>query len=72
MVIEDEVSLKLFLDPINTISASIERDGHKKRFYFDKIGHSHVFAVDETKRLFVLVASYPVSSQLIVEDMING
>lgn len=71
VVVEDEVSLKLFLDPINTISASIAKDGHKKRFYFEKIGHNHVFAVDETKRLFVLVASQPVSSQLIIKDMVN-
>jgi hypothetical protein len=66
VVVEDEISLKLFLDPINTISASIAKDGHKKRFYFEKIGHNHVFAVDETKRLFVLVASQPVSGQLII------
>ena len=61
VVIEDDVSLKIFFDSIGGVAASIGSDRPKKRFFFNKIGRDHMFAVDETKRLFVLLATHSVS-----------
>lgn len=60
VVIEDEISLKLFFDPVDTVAANISNDRFKKRFHFEKVGRKHMFAVDETKRLLALVASHSV------------
>ncbi|CCA69193.1 hypothetical protein PIIN_03093 [Serendipita indica DSM 11827] len=59
IVIEDDVSLKIFFDTLSVIGASISNDKHKKRFLFERVGKNHTFAVDETKRLFAMVAVHP-------------
>ncbi|KIM24854.1 hypothetical protein M408DRAFT_26650 [Serendipita vermifera MAFF 305830] len=58
-VIEDEVSLKIFFDSLSGLAAAIESGRPKKRFFYEKIGRRHMFAVDETRRLFTLLATHP-------------
>lgn len=62
VVVEDDVSLKIFFDSISGVASAIASDRHKKRFLFEKIGRNHMFAVDEKKRLFTLLAAHSVSS----------
>ncbi|KAG8816259.1 hypothetical protein FRC17_000381 [Serendipita sp. 399] len=57
-LVEDVDCLKVFFDMVDTIGVSIDQDRHKKRFPFEKIGRKHHFAVDESKRLFALVATH--------------
>ncbi|PVF95046.1 hypothetical protein CPB86DRAFT_739378 [Serendipita vermifera] len=57
-IVEDVDSLKVYLDPVNVIAASIESDKHKKRFPFGKIGKANMFALDEARRLFVIVTCH--------------
>lgn len=63
VVVETDVSLNLFFDSISGVASAIANDKPKKRFFYDKIGRNHMFAVDEKKRLFVLLATPSVSSQ---------
>ena len=62
VVVEDDVSLKIFFDSISGVASAITNDRPKKRFFFEKIGRNHMFAVDETKRLFTLLATHSVCS----------
>jgi hypothetical protein len=72
VVVEDDVSLKIFFDSMSGVASAIASDRPKKRFFYEKIGRNHMFAVDEKKRLFALLATHVVSSlgpESVVSDL---
>ena len=47
----------IFLDKLNRIDATIRSKSHAKFFHQDKIGHTCLFAFDESKRMLAVYAS---------------
>jgi hypothetical protein len=56
VVIEEKTSIQVYLETINTLAVAIAREKPIKRFHMEKIGRDPLFAVDESKKLFVMAS----------------
>lgn len=55
-VIEHQDSLHVYLETVNGLSASIASEKPVKKFFLEKMGKECLFAVDEGKRLMVVLS----------------
>ncbi|KAG8833322.1 hypothetical protein FRC17_010897 [Serendipita sp. 399] len=66
MVIRDGPDYKIFLDMINHLAHTIEVGGQSRKLTLERTGEHPRFALDETKRLFAVVATHHGSLNLHV------
>ncbi|PVF98362.1 hypothetical protein CPB86DRAFT_825740 [Serendipita vermifera] len=65
MAIEDNLYLRLYLDRINAMDSTVAAD-KSKRIHLEKTGRGALFAVEESKRLFAILANHLGSIQIHV------
>jgi len=56
VVIEDKTSIQVYLETISSLAVAIAHEKPVKRFHTEKIGRDPLFAVDESKKLFVIAS----------------
>jgi hypothetical protein len=61
VILNDGPYFKLYMDHVNQLAHIIDADRPLKRFHRERIGDHCLFALDETKRLFVMLSMESVS-----------